>query len=166
MTRHIPPALRSQRALPATALRGIAGNPAPGSDEELTLTALERLAGLPDQIRQTVTDALWQSIPQHVQEFGRFNGWATGSPLVVSPQIGELVKITLAVVSVPAGCVATLTLGDHTFPNLNPGVSNLQLARLLNASDVRQLSCDSGAGGQASLALYGTQLAPTGNMAP
>lgn len=138
--------------------------PEPGTDESLVLAAIERLSGLSDQLRQALTDRQWSSIPSIVRE-SMTSGLNAGDVLNVPPMVQDLVLITRVVISVPPGATATLTLGRETLPNVPAGLTQLNIAHILTAGDVRSLTL-AGAGGTASLFLYGEQLAPTGSMAP
>lgn len=160
--RHLPPLLAPHPS-GLTALREIAEAPPAGSTEELALTMLERLTGLSDQLRQTLSDKLWAEIPAIVQEGNWAASIPAGGQLLVNASLNTLVKITTVIVSVPAGASGTLQLGDTVIPNLPPGVTSLPMAQLLQGSDTRALTIGTAAG-PAALYLQGTQLAPEGSL--
>lgn len=147
-------------------VRELADNPEPGSREWVAARTLETLTQLNDNLRQSYTDKLWQTIPAYVEEWGRLDAWAPATPLVLTPEFAELIRVERVVVSIPTGCSGMLTLGGHVFPNLPAGVSSLALGKLLDGGAARRLDCASGAGGLATLALYGHQLPTTGSMSP
>lgn len=165
---HVPLPHHPSAGTPAL-VREAAEDPQPGTAEWVSLRVLEQLTHLSDNLRQTLTDKLWQTIPSFVEEFGRSDAWAAGSPVAWACEFYELVRIERVVVSIPAGCTGTLTLGGHVFPNLAAGVTVLELGKLLDGQSARRLELASGvpaAGSVATVALYGHQLPTTGSMAP
>lgn len=163
---HVPTGhLPSRRT--SSLVREVAENPEPGSAEWVATRTLEELTRLPDALRQTLTDKLWQTIPSYVEEFGRNDAWSTTSPVVQWPcEFYELIIVERVVVSIPSGSTGTLQLGGHVFPNLPAGITNLSLGKLLDGTAARTLTLVTGAGGQATVALYGHQLPTTGSMSP
>ena len=121
------------------------------------LSALERLAGMPDAVRQAVADQQWAEIPLTVTEAAYAASLAAGVPLVAPAQTGGLERIDSVVVSVPVGATGVVQLGSVLIP-VGAGLSVIAPVRLLlGTSDVRQLTL-SGTAGAASLLLCGAQL--------
>lgn len=125
--------------------------------------ALERLAGLPDAVRQSLTDHLHATIPVTVFEAAHNASLTAGVPMYVRAQTGGLELITGLVVSVPSGATGVVQLANHVM-YVGAGVTSLTPLKIeLGTSDTRQLTIS--ATGPASFWLFGDQQPTYGVMA-
>jgi hypothetical protein len=133
-------------------------------EQALMREVLERLATLPDAIRQTLTDHLWASIPVTVVENAYQAAMAPGD-LDVTAQTGGYEKITSIITAVATGATGLVTLGSVKIP-VPAGTTYLgPISIVLATQDVRRLTTAGGTGDTA-LVLCGEQLPTYGVMAP
>ncbi len=139
----------------------------PANDRDAALRmVLDRLAGLPDAVRQAVADAAWAAIPLTVSEANSAvltNGGANPT-LTLNRQVDGYFLVESVVAIVPAGATATVILGSLTLP-VPAGVTSLpKLALTLAAGDTRSITL-AGAGGLTALILSGRQMPTFGVLA-
>ena len=132
------------------------------AEVQLLREMVDLLAALPGALRQTVLDQQWSKIPLDVYEENYSASLAIGTPLVVPPQLNDLVRIDRFVVAVPAGATGLVQLGSSLIP-VSPGVSSIALGKLMRGEDNRTLTL-AGAAGPASLILIGQQVGAEGIM--
>lgn len=126
-------------------------------DSELLEEIMGRLAGIPDAVRQTLSDHQWAQIPLAINEYRYLASLAPGTPLTVLPQTGGLEQIQTIVASVPSGATANIQLHDLVIP-VGAGVTVIQgICMILDQSSTRTLLTAT-ATGPASLYLAGQQL--------
>lgn len=131
----------------------------------LTLREIsERLAALPNGLRQTLQDHLWADIPVTITEAAYNANLATGTPMYATPQTSALELITAVIATVPAGATGLIQLGSIFIP---AGAGPTLLAPveiLLSSTDARSLTISTTAG-PAALVLCGRQRPTFGVMA-
>lgn len=128
------------------------------------MDALERLAGLPDAVRQSLTDHLHATIPVTVSEHAYMASLAAGVPMYVRAQTGGLELITGICAVVPSGCTGLVQLGPLAIP-VSAGLTQITpVKRELGTSDTRQITI-SGGSGPTLLWIWGDQQPTYGVMA-
>lgn len=126
------------------------------------IAIFERLAGLPDAVRQAITDHLWATIPSYIIE----KSWiANASSLTLQAGTGGLFLVEyITGWSSTAGATqaaGTLQLGDWQTP-VGPGPINLRPCLILTQSDQRKLTVAAANAGPLSLCLSGRALPTIG----
>lgn len=96
----------------------------------------ERLAGLPDAVRQAITDSLWAKIPTYIVEKAYTTDTAA-TELAVPAATETPYLVQYATIWTP-GTGAVLTLGDWQTP-LAAGLNSFRPYLILNRTDVRKL---------------------------
>lgn len=138
-----------------------------GATDSLLREAIDKLSGLPEALRQTLTDHQWSTIPLYIDEYAFAQALAAGSPLDVSAQTSGLEEVTSIVAVVPAGATSAIVqLGLMQIP-VSVGTTVIApVQKVLGTSDIRRLTFNGGAGGPAFLWLTGQQLPTYGVLAP
>lgn len=132
-------------------------------DRSLLQAILDRLATMPDGLRQALTDQKWAEIPFSVTEAAYNPAQAAGAPLLVKSQAGVLELITSVTACVPAGATGIVQLGSIVL-YVPAGVTTLAPVNILLAtSDTRSLTVSSA--GPTSLLLTGSQMPTFGTAA-
>lgn len=125
-----------------------------------------RLDGLPERIRQTITDSLWQAIPTYVVEKGSD---LSGANTVLNVQRFADQLVLIQWVYVWGDGVGTFQLGDWSTPTpANAGATPapplfFQTGIILSPSDPRRLTLN--AAGKMSVLMAGVPL-PTMGVLP
>lgn len=132
------------------------------TDRELLRTVMDRLAGLPDALRQTLTDSLWQSIAGDNWESTYAAVTTANVPLQIAPKTTLPMRVECIVASVPSGATGIIQLGDVTIP-VGAGIFNANGLRLqISQTDIRQITTTGT--GPVSLLITGVQLPTYGAM--
>lgn len=130
------------------------------NDRELLSVVIERLSGLPDALRQTLSDHQWSVIPLTINEYSYAAALVAGAPLVVNPLSTNLFRVQLIVATVPTGATGIVQLDDLKIP-VGAGVTTIpapgDAGMILSQGSTRGITI-AGANGPASLWLSGVQL--------
>lgn len=143
--------------------------PAGPTAVQLLQAALDRLSGLPEALRQTLTDHQWSLIPLFVDENVYAPAQPSGSPLYVKAQTSGLEQITSIVATIPEGATGTIQLGSMVIPISEGTTVIAPVQKLLATSDTRCVTFIAGDGqpsaGPCALWLTGQQLPTYGVLA-
>jgi hypothetical protein len=129
--------------------------------------ALDKLAGLPDALRQTLTDHLWSTIPVTVSEQLQLNtGGNVGATFNIAPQTSGLELITGILVIVPAAGAVNLQLASDLLLPCPAGSSIwTPVRKLLGPGDLRQVTVTTNCAGMVQCWLWGEQMPTYGALA-
>lgn len=130
---------------------------------------VERLTGLPDALRQTVSDGLWANIPTYVRE-GAWNAAAT--QISATPQNDLPFLVTSIVTFIAGDNTGWLQLGNTDLIPVPAGGFNItDTTWILQPSDPRALfigtpGSESSTPAACAFWLFGTQMPTYSRMAP
>lgn len=125
-------------------------------ESQLLADVVDKLTGLGSQLRQTLTDHAWASIPFPIVEHAYAASQPADTPLIVTHAVASLVKITSVIVCVPANGTAVVQLGEIRIP-VGTGVTVLAPLELpLQSGALR--SVVSNTQGPVAMLLTGVQL--------
>lgn len=114
-------------------------------DEVGPLTeVMDRLASLPEHLRQFLADQLWAGVPTFYNEYQYL---ASATQVTTTPPTNELVAVGAVVASIPSGTTGLVQIHDLVIP-VGQGLTTLALGGSnglpLRRSDTRSLTLASG----------------------
>jgi hypothetical protein len=131
-------------------------------DRALLKTIMDRLAGLPGALRQTLADQLWQSIAADNYESGYNASQAANTALTVNAKTSNIFRVQAFVAVIPSGATGILQLADVVIP-ISQGLTTATGLRLQIAqTDLRAVTAT--VTGPVALLITGEQLPPFGDL--
>ena len=133
------------------------------TDRATLETILERLQGIPEAVRQTLSDHQWSTIPLFENEYLYLPSVAAGQSVKVQPRTTNIFKVETIVATLASGATGLVQLSDLVIPVQSGLTVITSSSMLLSETDTRSLLV-AGTTGPALLWLSGQMLPPFGRL--